>query len=196
MRADELLEDLKMDGEIRPDPVRVCERARIKVRMTEEVEEPKSWTGENPAIWLPRRSCGRARDFHFDLAHEIHHCIERRRCDNAELSANVFAGALLLPTAHFRAEWDRHPDFRQLQKVWWNVPPTSVVLRVGELSLADTWIYQRDTLRYARAQRALDAAEVDAALQALKKKRAEAVPGVRAARLADGPHRLAFVRAA
>jgi uncharacterized Fe-S cluster-containing radical SAM superfamily protein len=76
------------------------------------------------------------------------------------------------------------------------VPPTCLVLRLGELELAHTWVYQRATLRYARAGRALAANEVDEALETLTQKRAHSVRGVRASRLPDGPHRLAFVSAA
>jgi Zn-dependent peptidase ImmA (M78 family) len=196
-RAEDLLRDLKMSREMRPDPVRVCELAGIKVHVTDDVQSPLSFVANGrPTIWLPRHKCQRARDFHFDLAHELHHCLERARCDDTELSANVFAGTLLLPAEHLEAEWDEHRDLRHLEKTWWNVPPTCLVLRLGELEVAHTWVYQRATLRYARAGRALAANEVDEALETLTQKRAHSVRGVRASRLPDGPHRLAFVSAA
>ncbi len=105
-----------------------------------------TWKGETPFIFLNRfKSAERSR---FDAAHELCHLTMHRhggpKGRNAELEANRFASAFLMPRGGVLAHLPEQPHLRELLRIKkiWNVSVGALCHRLHELNALSDWYYK------------------------------------------------------
>lgn len=117
-------------------------------RAMDDVDAFSYWSDGRPTVFLNlEKSAERVR---FDLAHELGHIVMHRgvrtRSDrHFEISANIFASSLLMPSdgllpqVRFRPQYD---DMLKLKR-FWRVSATSMTRRLHQLGLINDWQYRR-----------------------------------------------------
>jgi len=110
------------------------------------VDAFSTWKGDVPFIFLNRfKSAERSR---FDAAHELCHLTMHRHGGpngrNAELEANRFASAFLMPRSGVLAHLPEQPHLRELLRIKqiWNVSAAALCHRLHELSALSDWYYK------------------------------------------------------
>jgi Zn-dependent peptidase ImmA (M78 family)/DNA-binding XRE family transcriptional regulator len=110
------------------------------------VDAFSTWKGETPFIFLNRfKSAERSR---FDAAHELCHLTMHRhggpKGRNAELEANRFASAFLMPRSGVLAHLPEQPHLRELLRIKkiWNVSVAALCHRLHELNALSDWFYK------------------------------------------------------
>jgi Zn-dependent peptidase ImmA (M78 family)/DNA-binding XRE family transcriptional regulator len=110
------------------------------------VDAFSTWKGGSPFIFLNRfKSAERGR---FDAAHELCHLTMHRhggpKGRNAELEANRFASAFLMPRGGVLAHLPEQPHLRELMmiKQIWNVSVGALCHRLHELNALSDWYYK------------------------------------------------------
>lgn len=105
-----------------------------------------TWKGDTPFIFLNRfKSAERSR---FDAAHELCHLTMHRhggpKGRNAELEANRFASAFLMPRGGVLAHLPEQPHLRELLRIKqiWNVSVAALCHRLHELNALSDWYYK------------------------------------------------------
>ena len=162
------LNELGLRAEIRPDPIDACRRAKIRAverpraLMTDDVQI-ELWKGQ-PVVVIAAEISHDPLRYHFHVAYQLG-CILRRRhqiqCRNPDFWALAFAAAFLVPAAALRRAWKRaNGDVKAVLAIWRNVPNTAITLRVGELQIANIWVYESMELRHARVREAVIAGRV------------------------------------
>lgn len=101
------------------------------------------WRGAEPFIFLnTMKSAERSR---FDAAHELGHLVLHRHGQalgrKAEIEANEFASAFLMPRDSVIEHAPRMPDLNAIiqAKRWWGVSTGALVHRMGRLNLLSEW---------------------------------------------------------
>jgi Zn-dependent peptidase ImmA (M78 family)/DNA-binding XRE family transcriptional regulator len=105
-----------------------------------------TWKGDTPFIFLNRfKSAERSR---FDAAHELCHLTMHRhggpKGRNAELEANRFASAFLMPRGGVLGHLPEQPHLRELLRIKkiWNVSVGALCHRLHELNALSDWYYK------------------------------------------------------
>lgn len=101
------------------------------------------WRNGEPFVFLnTMKSAERSR---FDAAHEMGHLVLHRHGQalgrRAEIEANEFASAFLMPRDSIMVHAPRVPDLNAIieAKAWWGVSPGALVHRMGRLGLLSEW---------------------------------------------------------
>lgn len=114
---------------------------------TRDVDAFSTWKGGTPFVFLNSyKSAERSR---FDAAHELGHLILHKHGDvpqgrQAEVEANRFAAAFLMPSASVRANAPKFVTLSELKsrKKIWKVAVAALNHRFFELGLLSEWQYQ------------------------------------------------------
>lgn len=110
-----------------------------------EVDAFSRWEGDTPFMFLnTKKTAERSR---FDAAHELAHLVLHQHGapngQEAELEAQAFASAFLMPYASFRASAPRHPTMRTIieAKQRWGVSAMAYARRLREVNLITDWYF-------------------------------------------------------
>jgi Zn-dependent peptidase ImmA (M78 family) len=113
---------------------------------SKSVDAFSTWKGDTPFIFLNRfKSAERGR---FDAAHELCHLTMHRHGGptgrNAEIEANRFASAFLMPRSGVLAQLPEQPTLRELIRIKqiWNVSVGALCHRLHELNALSDWYYK------------------------------------------------------
>lgn len=113
---------------------------------SQSVDAFSTWKAGTPFIFLNRfKSAERGR---FDAAHELCHLTMHRhggpKGRNAELEANSFASAFLMPRSGVLAHLPEQPHLRELLRIKkiWNVSVAALCHRLHELNVLSDWYYK------------------------------------------------------
>jgi Zn-dependent peptidase ImmA (M78 family) len=113
-----------------------------------EVDAFSMWSGDNPVIMLNTlKSAERSR---FDAAHELAHLVLHRHggpesIRDAEVQADAFASAFLMPKGSVEANAPKFPsvgELIRLKKIW-GVAVSALNYRLHKLGLLTDWHYRR-----------------------------------------------------
>jgi len=112
-----------------------------------EVDAFSLWKGDNPFVFLnTRKSAERSR---FDAAHELGHLVLHRHGAPsgrvAELEANAFASAFLMPKADVLARSPRNASLRLIvqAKIRWGVSAMAYCHRLHDVGMLTDWHYRQ-----------------------------------------------------
>jgi Zn-dependent peptidase ImmA (M78 family)/DNA-binding XRE family transcriptional regulator len=113
-----------------------------------EVDAFSLWSGDNPAILLNTfKSAERSR---FDAAHELAHLVLHRHggpesSRDAEVQADAFASAFLMPKGSVEANAPKFPSVAELIRLKhiWGVSVSAVNYRLHKLGLISDWHYRK-----------------------------------------------------
>lgn len=112
-----------------------------------EVDAFSLWRVDRPFVFLnTMKSAERGR---FDATHELGHLVLHRHAapsgQQAELDANAFASAFLMPPASVRAHAPRFATLEQLirLKKLWGVSVAALAYRLHKLDLLSEWHYRK-----------------------------------------------------
>lgn len=118
------------------------------------VDAFSTWKGDTPFVFLNRfKSAERSR---FDAAHELGHLTMHRHGSpigrNAELEANRFASAFLMPRSGMLAHLPEQPHLQELLRIKkiWNVSVGAVCHRLHELNALSDWYYKSLMIEISR----------------------------------------------
>jgi Zn-dependent peptidase ImmA (M78 family)/DNA-binding XRE family transcriptional regulator len=113
-----------------------------------------TWKGDTPFVFLNRfKSAERSR---FDAAHELCHLTMHRHGGpngrNAELEANRFASAFLMPRSGVLAHLPEQPHIKELIRIKqiWNVSVAALCHRLHELNVLSDWYYKSLMIEISR----------------------------------------------
>ena len=112
-----------------------------------EVDAFSWWHGDLPFVFL--NGMKSAEHSRFDAAHELGHLVLHRHGEphgrQAELEANRFASAFLMPRGSVLAAAPRHPTLRHLiqLKHQWNVSLAALVYRLHTVGVLSEWQYRQ-----------------------------------------------------
>jgi Zn-dependent peptidase ImmA (M78 family)/transcriptional regulator with XRE-family HTH domain len=116
------------------------------VEECKEVDAFSFWHRAAPYVFLNTMKSGeRGR---FDAAHELGHMVMHRHGSpkgrDAELEANAFASAFLMPEGSIRANAPRFPTLAHLSELRfnWNVSVLALIRRLWDLKLVSEWHYR------------------------------------------------------
>jgi Zn-dependent peptidase ImmA (M78 family)/DNA-binding XRE family transcriptional regulator len=121
---------------------------------SKSVDAFSTWKGDTPFIFLNRfKSAERGR---FDAAHELCHLTVHRHGGptgrNAEIEANRFASAFLMPRSGVLAQLPEQPTLRELIRIKqiWNVSVGALCHRLHELNALSDWYYKSLMMEISR----------------------------------------------
>lgn len=121
---------------------------------SKSVDAFSTWKGDTPFIFLNRfKSAERGR---FDAAHELCHLTMHRHGGptgrNAEIEANRFASAFLMPRSGVLAHLPEQPTLRELIRIKqiWNVSVGALCHRLHELNALSDWYYKSLMMEISR----------------------------------------------
>jgi Zn-dependent peptidase ImmA (M78 family)/transcriptional regulator with XRE-family HTH domain len=110
------------------------------------VDAFSTWKGNTPFVFLNRYKS--AEHSRFDAAHELCHLTMHQHGDpkgrNAEIEANKFASAFLMPRAGVLAHLPKFPtlpEMRRLKKIW-TTSMAAMCHRLHELHVISDWHYK------------------------------------------------------
>jgi len=113
---------------------------------SKSVDAFSTWKGDTPFVFLNRfKSAERSR---FDAAHELCHLTMHRHGGptgrSAELEANRFASAFLMPRSGVLGHLPEQPHLRELLRIKriWNVSVAALCHRLHELNALSEWYYK------------------------------------------------------
>ena len=119
-----------------------------------DVDAFSFWSGGTPFVCVdPTWTAERMR---FDIAHELGHLVMhrtgQRQGRQAELEANRFASALLMPRLDVIARAPKFPSFDVLvaDKKRWNVSAAALNFRLHELGITSDWHYRELSIELSR----------------------------------------------
>ena len=197
MQAAAVLRQTGLDAERQPDAVAVALKLGVHVRGVRTTvlgsRSMLSFRHGDPFVHVSEELDERSLQYH--VAHELGHWTLWDRAlvrEREEEWCCAFAGALLAPHGFLSRAWEGAPTLSALCERFPLVPPTCLVLCLGERRIEDTFVFQRNGLRYARSSRDASSEVLDAAEWASRRGPLTR-PGLRASRLPDAPERVAVV---
>jgi Zn-dependent peptidase ImmA (M78 family)/DNA-binding XRE family transcriptional regulator len=125
-----------------------------------EVDAFSMWKGTTPFVFL--NTVKTTEHSRFDAAHELGHLVLHKHGPphgrEAEIEANAFASAFLMPEGSVRANARRFPTYDSLVKLKkkWIVSVSALNYRLHELGLISDWHYRGNNIELTKRGREIE----------------------------------------
>ena len=127
---------------------------------TRHLDAYSLWRNDKPYVFL--NTMKKAEHTRFDACHELGHLVMHRHCGsshvNAEVQANAFASAFLMPPDDLRAEipWVRSLDQLIEKKKRWGVSVAALNYALHKIGKISDWNYRGNYIALGRVGRQIE----------------------------------------